>query len=66
MKVLNYQELLNAVSQEGGNTAELLRQQCATLNLLSDTQTMSFGMNSTLFTGMLGELMFQNGFAGAQ
>lgn len=36
------------------------------MNLLSDTQTMSFGMNSTLFTGMLGELMFQNGFASAQ
>lgn len=66
MEILNYQELLNAVSQEGNNTAELLRQQCATLNLLSDTQTMSFGINSTLFTGMLGELMIQSGFASAQ
>lgn len=64
--IFSPQELIDTVSQQGENTAELLRQQCATLDILNDTQMMSFGMNSQLFADMLGGITLQNSFGSAQ
>lgn len=64
--ILQPKELIDAVKQGGGNTAELLRQQSTTLALLSGTMTMSLGINSGFFTSMLGELALQSGLSSAQ
>lgn len=64
--ILHPDELVEAVNQESGQTAEMLRQQCTTLEMLDGNMLMSFAVNSELFAGMLDELALQSSFMNSQ
>ncbi|MEA5135277.1 MAG: hypothetical protein VB035_03970 [Candidatus Fimivivens sp.] len=66
MMILKPDDLIAEVKSQGQAIASSMNNQLTTLQLLNGTLLMSFGTNSQLFAGMLGELALQSSFSSAQ